>query len=74
MFTGLTGALTKIRILRSILGCCLTTAPALSALIQPGNDGEQLDAKTLECVGIMQSKLQSTLLQLSKLSKGGKKP
>ena len=73
---GLTGSLSKVRALRSILGCCLATAPALSALTQAGSDGEQpeLDAKTIECMEIMQSKLQSTLLQLTKLSKCGKKP
>ncbi len=74
--SGLTGVVSKMRILQSILDCYLSTKEALSALAQPtsGGDVPTLELKTSECLLLMCSRIQSTLLQLTKLSKSVKKP
>ena len=73
-FSGLTGAISKVRILQSILSCYLATKEALFGLTQPNNGAIPiLEIKTNECMALMCSKLQSTLLHLNKLSRSVKK-
>ena len=72
----MTGVVSKIRVLQSVLNCYLSTKEALSALAQPSNSDvtPTIETKTSECLTLMCSRIQSTLLQLTKLSKSVKKP
>lgn len=76
LFSGLTGVVSKMRVLQSILNCYLSTKGALAALVDSnsGGDPTSLETKTLECMTLMCSRIQSTLLQLTKLSRSAKKP
>ena len=71
---GLTGTSSKIRTLQSILNCYLSTAPALSTLIQSVNGSDAIESKTSNCLALMGPRLQSSLLQLAKLTKTSKNP
>lgn len=75
-FKRLTGVVSKMRVLQSILNCYLSTKGALAALVDSniGGDPTSLETKTLECMTLMCSRIQSTLLQLTKLSRSAKKP
>lgn len=76
-YSGLTSALSKTRVLQNLLNCFLSTAPALSALVLPSPSSEEgtptsLDAKLLNCIALIGPRIQTTLLQLNKLSKNVK--
>ena len=60
-----------MRALRSVLNCLLDTAPALSALV--GQPLDAIEAKTTNCMAMIGPRIQSTLLQLTKLSSKGTK-
>lgn len=75
LFKGLTGVVSKMRVLQSMLNCYLSTKQSLFALVQSDtSEPSTLDAKTSECLTLMCSRIQSTLLQLNKLAKNLKKP
>ena len=67
---GLTGVRSKVRTYQSMLKCYLSTLPCLDELSEL--DKDEVEAEMLVCVGHICSKTQSSLLQLTKLSRNGK--
>jgi len=66
----LTGVRSKVRTYQSMLKCYLSTLPCLDELSEL--DKDEVEAEMLVCVGHICSKTQSSLLQLTKLSRNGK--